>query len=128
MHPGFFRSAIALAMIAALAAGNQIIPRRLSATRTRHHVIQRQLRRRKLFAAILTTRMIAEQDILARERTPLERDMPVLSQANHRRSMQREFLGMEHVPVVLFHARYALKDHHYRAPFSAHVDGFKRGV
>src|SRR6266404_1318048 len=115
-------------MIAALAGGNQIVPGRLSPARTGHYVVESQLRRRELLAAILTARMIAQQNVLARERTPLERNMPVLSQADHRRRVQREFLGMQHMPVVLFHPRYALEDHHHRAPLSAHVDGFKGSV
>src|SRR5256885_5157320 len=65
MHPRLFRCAIALAMIAALAAGHQIVPGRLSAARTWRDVVQGQLRRRELLAAILARGMIAQQDVLA---------------------------------------------------------------
>jgi hypothetical protein len=35
---------------------------------------------------------------------------------------------MEHVTVVLFHARDTFENHHYRAPFGTHVDCFERSV
>ena len=40
VHPGFFRSPVALSMIAAFAAGYQIIPCRLPSTRARKHMIE----------------------------------------------------------------------------------------
>jgi hypothetical protein len=39
---GFFRRAITFAIVAAVAAGHQIFPRRAAAARTGHHVIERQ--------------------------------------------------------------------------------------
>src|SRR5687768_4749342 len=83
MHPGFFRSAIALAMIASLAAGHQVIPGRISTARSRQHMVQGELRRRKLFATILAARMITQQNVFARQRTALEGDVYVFSQANN---------------------------------------------
>ena len=42
--------------------------------------------------------------------------------------MNRQSFGMQHVPIVLFHTRHAFEDHHYGAPFSAHIDGFKGSI
>ncbi len=46
----FFRRAVALAVIACIAARHQIFPRRASAARSRHNVIERQLRCREIRA------------------------------------------------------------------------------
>jgi len=35
---------------------------------------------------------------------------------------------MKYVAVVLFDPRYALKDHHYCAPFGAHINGLEGGI
>src|SRR5438128_442410 len=85
MHARLFRCAVAFAMITALATGDEIVPRRLATARTRDHVVQRQLRRRELLPAILATGVITQQNVLARQRTPLVWDMPVLGQSDHRR-------------------------------------------
>lgn len=42
--------------------------------------------------------------------------------------MNRQSLRMQHMTVVLFHPRNAFEDHYHRAPFSAHVDGFKGSI
>src|SRR5262249_28674069 len=125
MHPGFFRCPVTLSVVATLTASNQIIPRRLPSTRAWKHVIESQLRRRILGAAVLASRVVAEQNVLARERTAFKRNVDVFHQANNRRCMDRELLRMEHVSVVLLHSRYSLKDHHHCAPFGAHVDGLE---
>src|SRR5208282_3671689 len=50
---GFFRSPVALAIVAVVAAGYEVLPRRMSAARAGHNVIERQLRRRKRLTAKL---------------------------------------------------------------------------
>jgi hypothetical protein len=35
---------------------------------------------------------------------------------------------MEHVAVMFLNACNTLKDHHYSAPFGAHIDGLKGGI
>jgi hypothetical protein len=35
---------------------------------------------------------------------------------------------MQHVAIVLFHARDAFENHYHRTPLSAHVDRLKGGV
>ena len=47
LDSGFFRRPVALAVVAGIAARHQILPRRASAARARHHVVERQLGRRK---------------------------------------------------------------------------------
>jgi hypothetical protein len=91
-------------------------------------MVKRKFGWRILFAAVLTRGVIAKQDVLARERSSLERNMDVLGQPDDRRGVNREFLRMQHVPIMLFDTRHTFKDHDYRAPLSAHVYRFKRGV
>jgi hypothetical protein len=81
-----------------------------------------------LSSAILAGGMIAQQNILPRERASLERNVYVFRQPNYRGRMNRQFRGVKHVAVVLFHAGDAFKDHYYRAPFVAHVDWLKGSV
>jgi hypothetical protein len=42
--------------------------------------------------------------------------------------MDGEFLGVEHVAVVLLHPRDPFEDHDDGAPFGAHVDGLEGGI
>ncbi len=63
-HPGLFRRPVALAMIAPFTARHQIVPRRVAAARARMNMIERQLRWRILFTAILASRMVAQQNVL----------------------------------------------------------------
>ena len=42
--------------------------------------------------------------------------------------MDGEFLGMEHVTVVLLYPRHSFENHDNRAPFGTHVDGLKGGI
>lgn len=128
MHPGFFRSPVALPVIATLATGNQIIPRRLPSARARLDVIERELRRRVLLAAILAGGMVTQQDVFARQRTPFERDMNVLGKPNHRGCMDSESLRMKYMAVMLFDPGYTLEDHDDGTPFRAHVDRLERGI
>lgn len=91
-------------------------------------MIERQLRGRILRAAVLAGRMVAQKDVLPRERSAFKRNVDVLSQTNNRRCVNGEFLRMEDVTIVLLHARYPFEDHHYGAPFGAHVDGLKGSI
>ena len=91
-------------------------------------MIERELRRRVLLAAILAGRVVTQQDVFSRERAPFERDMNVLGESNHRGRMNSEFLRMKYVAVVFFDPRYALEDHHDSTPFRAHVDGLIGGI
>ena len=79
-------------------------------------------------AAILASRVIAQKNILPRERPPFKRYVNVFRKTNDRRSVDREFLRVEHVAIVLLHPRDAFKDHDHRAPFRAHVDGLERSI
>ena len=61
---GLFGGAVALAVVAAVAAGDEVVPRALPAARARHHVVERQLRRRQAVAAELAGIAVAQQDVL----------------------------------------------------------------
>src|SRR5262245_9409842 len=67
LHAGFIGRAIALAIVAGIAAGHQVLPRRFSGARTRNHVIQRELRRGERLVTVLARVAIAHQDVLTRE-------------------------------------------------------------
>ncbi|HET6975373.1 MAG TPA: hypothetical protein VFI24_03560 [Pyrinomonadaceae bacterium] len=79
MHTGFFRSPVPFSVVATLAAGNQIIPRGLPSARAWLHMIQRQFRGRVLSAAVLAGRMVAQQNILPRERSTFKGNVDVFS-------------------------------------------------
>src|SRR5262249_4033478 len=115
-------------MIATFTAGNQIIPRGLPSARAWQHMIEGQLRGRVLSSAILAGGMVAQQNVLSRERTTFKRNVNIFRKTNHRWSVDREFLRVEHVPVVFLHPRHSLKDHDDRAPFGAHVNGLERSI
>src|SRR6185369_1867007 len=115
-------------MIATLTTGDQIIPRGLPSARAWLHMIERQFRRRVLSAAVLARRMVSQQDVLPRERATFKGYVDVFRQTNHRGCMDGEFLGVEHVSVVLLHPRDSLEDHDDGAPFGAHVDGLEGSI
>ena len=91
-------------------------------------MIERQLRGRILRAAVLAGRMVAQKYVFPRERSTFKRNVDVFSQTDNRRRMNGEFLRVEDMAVMLLYPRYSLEDHHYRAPFGTHVNGFKRGI
>ena len=72
--------------------------------------------------------MIAQEDVFARQRASLERDVDVLGQPDNRRRMNGQFFRVQHVAIMLFNPGHTFKDHHHCAPFIAHIDGLKRGI
>src|SRR5215213_841485 len=128
VHARLLRRAAALLVVAALAARDEIIPRTLAPARARKHVVERKLRGRELPPAVLARRVVAQQYVLARERAALVRDVYVLDEAYHRGGVHRYARGVEHVAVVLLHARDALEYHHDGAPLGADVHRLVRGV
>src|SRR5919112_1428336 len=128
VHARLLRRAAALLVVATLAARDEIIPRRLAPARAREHVVERQFGRRELPSAVLAGRVVAQQNVLARERAALVRDVYVLDQAYHRRGVHRYPRRVEHVAVVLLHARDALKYHHDGPALGADVHRLVRGV
>src|SRR2546423_5503645 len=100
-------------MIATLAARDQIVPGRFAAARTRSDVVQSQFGRRKLFATVLATRMIAQQNVLARKRPALERNMAGFSQGNHRRGVAIGFLRVQDMSGWVFIMRTTFSNQSY---------------
>src|ERR1700730_10181270 len=76
-NPSFFGSAVALAVIALIAAGHQILPRGPPAAGSRHDVIQSQLRSRKRATAELASIAVSQKYIFPRKSPRLLRDMAV---------------------------------------------------
>ena len=79
-------------------------------------------------AAILASRMVAQQNVLSRERPAFERNVNVFSKADYGRGVDGKLLRVEHVAVVLLHSRHPFKDHHHGAPLRAHVDGLEGSI
>jgi len=74
---------IALAAVAAMAAGHQVFPGRKAAARARLHMVQRELTGVEDDAAVLAGIAVAQQNVLAREGSGLVRDAAVFEQADH---------------------------------------------
>src|SRR5436305_11915782 len=128
MHASLFRRAAALLVVAALTARDQIVPGALAAARARQNVVERQLRGRELTTAVLAGRVVAQQNVFARERAALVRDVYVLDEPYDRRGVHGDARRVEHVAVVLLHAGDALEDHHDGTSLGANVHRLIRGV
>src|SRR5580704_1058893 len=128
LQPRFFRSAVALAIVALIAAGNEIFPGRMSAARTRHYVIKRQLRRRKRTRAELARIPVTQQNVLARKSAALLRNVPVSQQTNYRRHRNGSRTGMYYRSVAFFRLRHALEHQDQRATHCRHVDRLEGGI
>ena len=79
-------------------------------------------------STILARRMVAQQNILSRQRAALKRNVDILSQPNDRGGVDGQLSRMKNVAVVLLDPRDAFEDHHHRAPFGAHIYWLKRSI
>src|SRR5271156_790896 len=84
-HSGFLGRAAALAIVAGMAAGHQILPGSLTGARPRHDMVERKLGRRQWAMAILAGITIPHQDVLAGKSTGLVRDAAIFEQPDHGR-------------------------------------------
>src|SRR5262249_17987420 len=117
-----FGRGVARAIIAAFAAGDEVVPVRAAAARFRENVIERQFRRVEDLAAILAGVMVAEQDVFARKALALEWNVDVFGQTDDRR---RGYLGGRRWNFVLgafFGAGDAFQNQDDRPPHRANVD------
>ena len=89
LQSGFFRGAVTLGVVTLVTASDQILPRGAPATRAGNYVVQRQLRRWKCVPAELAGVVVAQQDILAGQRSGLLGDVAIRQQPDHRRHLQR---------------------------------------
>src|SRR5882724_7946884 len=80
-HVGLPRRAAALADVARHAGADDVVPRALAALAARRHVVQAQLRRRELPAAVLALVVVAGEDVPAIELHRLLRQLLVAEQA-----------------------------------------------
>ena len=123
-----FSRRLPFAPVAGMAAGHQILPGGVAATRARNHVIERELAGRQRIAAVLAGVAVAQQDVLAREGAGLVRNAPVLKQPDHRRHGDVAALRVQHQAVLFFSARNAFQHQHQRAPRAANIDGLIRRI
>lgn len=106
--PGFFRRAVALAVIATVATSHQVLPRRTPAARSRYNMVQRQFRTGKNSPAELASIPVSQQNVFPRKRPALLRNMPIGQQTNHRRHLVRVRRRMHFRAVHFLRLRYAL--------------------
>src|SRR6185369_18098552 len=66
-HARFVRRAVAFAVVARPAAGDEVLPSRGAAPRARYDVVERQILRRRRVAAVLARVVVAQEDVLSRE-------------------------------------------------------------
>src|ERR1700676_2926782 len=67
----FTQHAVAFAPVAAVAAGHQVLPRRVAAAGARNYMIQRKFSGCKHLAAVLARVAVAKQNVFARQRARL---------------------------------------------------------
>jgi len=127
-HARLFRSAVAFAVIAGMAAGDQILPSRFAGARSRHHMIQRQLGGVERLQAILASVTVAHQDVLARQRASLMRNAAVFEQADHAGHSQSVTGRVNVAARMLLGRGNPLQHQHQRAARRAHVDRLIAGV
>src|SRR5258708_14128513 len=68
LHAGLLGRAAALAVVAGMAARDEILPGGLAGARAGNYVVERQLGRRHQAMAVLTGVAVAHEDVLARQR------------------------------------------------------------
>ncbi len=127
-HPRFFRSTAPLAIVAKMAARDQIFPSRFTRARPRLHVIERQFSRIESSQAILARITIAHQNILPRKRPRLMRNAAILQQPDHTRHPHGLPCGMDMRVAVLLRRCDAFQYQHQRAPRRAYVDRLVAGI
>ncbi len=91
-------------------------------------MVQGQLGRGKVPVAELAGIAVAQQDILARKRARLLRDVPVGEQADHRRHTHTVGRGVHFLVVMLLGLRHTLQHQHQCATHSRHIDRLERGI
>src|SRR5208283_3797926 len=85
---GFLGSAVALAVVALVAAGDEVLPGGVAPAGTRHDVVERELGSGERPAAELARIAIAQKDILAREGAGLLGNVAIGQQANDGRNLE----------------------------------------
>jgi len=115
-HSCLRRSAVAFPVIAAEAAGNQVLPGRAAASRARDYVIHREILRREFGPAILARTPIPQEDALARDRPVPSRDPLVVLKPHDARNREIDLRRANRVRRPLLHHRRALEDERQRAP------------
>ena len=121
-HPRFLRSPAALAIIAGMAAGDQIFPSRFPRSRPRLHMVQRQFAGVESSQAILARIAVAHQNVFARKRPRLMRNAAIFEQADHTGHTHGLPCGMDLRVGVLLRRRHAFQHQHQRPARRANID------
>src|SRR5829696_2327911 len=110
VHPGLGRRASALAPVAGDAAGDDVLPVLAAALGDRQHMVERQITRGELVAAVLALVLVAGVDVGPRERDVIETafDLDVAEQADHRRQLEGDRDGVDLAVVLPHHFDLAL--------------------
>jgi len=120
---GLFRGAVALAIVAAVATGNQVFPAGAAAAGAREDMVERQFGGGELVAAELAGIAVAQEDVFAGKGASLLGDMAVAEQADHRRRQHGMRGGMNFRGVDLLGLSHALEHQDQRAANAGDVDG-----
>src|SRR5579883_1669904 len=128
LHACLLRRSAALAVIARMAAGDEVFPRGLTGAGSRDHVVECEFGRGKGAVAILASVAVAHEDVLAREGASLVRDTAIFEQANDGREPQGGTGGVDGEAGFLFGRRHALQNEHKGAPRSTDIDRLIAGV
>jgi hypothetical protein len=123
-----FRRPVALAVIATVTARDQVLPRRAPAPRSRHNMVQRQLRTRKNPPTELAGIPVPQQNVFPRKRAALLRNVPIGKQPNYRRDFVRMRRRMHFGAMHFLRLRNSLKEQHHGPANRRHIDGLIRRI
>lgn len=125
---GFLGGAVAFAIVAGVAAGDEVFPAGGAAAGAGHDVVEGELAGGEDLLAILARVAIAHEDVLARKGTRLVGNAPVIVQADDARQAQLFACGVDVRLGVLFGAGDAFEDEHEGTAGGTHVNGLEAGV
>ncbi len=91
-------------------------------------MIERQVLRSEDAPTVLTSVVIAQQDVFARQAFSLERDVNVFDQPDHRRHRHRKPRRVQPLSGAFFGVGYALENQHNRAAGRADIDRLEGSV
>lgn len=122
LHTSFDNALAALAMIAGLAASDDVGPLMLSSATTRNNVIDREIVSET--AAVLADEAIADEDLATTELDAWSRSAYECSQSNDRWRGVGATGGVNTMRMLLQHIGFAAENEHESTPNVAHVQWF----
>ena len=128
LHAGFFGGAVAFAVVAGVAAGDEVFPSGFAGAGARDDVIEGHFAGGQGFVAVLADVAIAHEDVLARESAGLVGDAAVFKQADDGGHRQSPLGGMDGGRGHFFGRSDALQNEHKGAASRTDIDGLVTGV